>query len=229
MLLRPCGATVGRSFSDLSLGGRWGFSPQALAKEPSALWTLIRGDHHCAKGPARGGRAALAGVTPRNGRGATRNMRGSPYPSRLSPRHLPRWGRGLGWSRSGGAPLRSPRFAHACALRHRGKRRRPPAEAGGGYACSSGHAALRKTAPSRTCHLRDAGAPRPRPSPEGLRPSGLPFGGLEQGRRHGAQQARRACGGHGAQRVRRDAVVRGPRGALPPGPPFPGLPGPNPG
>ena len=139
MLLRPCGATVGRSFSDLSLGGRWGFSPQALAKEPSALWTLIRGDHHCAKGPARGGRAALAGVTPRNGRGATRNMRGSPYPSRLSPRHLPRWGRGLGWSRSGGAPLRSPRFAHACALRHRGKRRRPPAEAGGGYCCSFGH------------------------------------------------------------------------------------------
>ena len=24
-------------------GGRWGFSPQTLAKEPSALWTLIRG------------------------------------------------------------------------------------------------------------------------------------------------------------------------------------------
>ena len=34
-------------------------------------------------------------------------------------------------------------------------------------------------------------------------------------RRHGARRARRACGGHGAQRVRRDADVRG-QGALPP-------------
>ena len=61
MLLRPCGATVGRSFSDLSLGGRWGFSPQTLAKEPSALWTLIRGDCHWSKARRATGAPRLQG------------------------------------------------------------------------------------------------------------------------------------------------------------------------
>ena len=65
-----------------------------------------------------------------------------------------------GYARSGGAPLRSPRFAHACALRHRGKRRRPPAEADGGYSCSSGHAPLRRAAPFPTCPSTPAGKPR---------------------------------------------------------------------
>ena len=51
----------------------------------------------------------------------------------------------------------------------------------------------------------DAGAARPRPSPKSLRLSGLSFGGIVIGRRHGAQRARRACRGHGARRVRRDA------------------------
>ena len=60
-------------------------------------------------------------------------------------------GKGLGCVSSGGAPLRSPRFAHACVLRLRGKRRRPPAEADGGYSCSSGHAPLRRTVPVPTC------------------------------------------------------------------------------
>ena len=36
-------------------------------------------------GPARGGRAGLAGVTAHKECAATRTMRGSPYPSRLSP------------------------------------------------------------------------------------------------------------------------------------------------
>ena len=54
-------------------------------------------------------------------------------------------GKGRGWLRSGGAPLRSPRFAWGCALRHRGERRRPPAEADGGYSGSSGHGARTET------------------------------------------------------------------------------------
>ena len=52
---------------------------------------------------------------------------------------------------------------------------------------------------------------------------------LQLARRHGAQRARRACGGHGAQKAHRDAVVQVPQGALPPGSPEPGLPAPNPG
>ena len=62
--------------------------------------------------------------------------------------------------RSGGAPLRSPRFAHACALRHGRERRRPPTEADGGYSCSSGHAPLRRTAPFLTCPSTPADTPR---------------------------------------------------------------------
>ena len=58
---------------------------------------------------------------------------------------------GLGCARSGGTPLRSPRFAHTCALRHDRERRRPPAEADGGYSCSSGHVPLRKTVPCLPC------------------------------------------------------------------------------
>ena len=69
-------------------------------------------------------------------------------------------GKGLGCVSSGGAPLRSPRFAHACVLRLRGKRRRPPAEADGGYSCSSGHAPLRRTAPFLTCSSTPADKPR---------------------------------------------------------------------
>ena len=44
-------------------------------------------------GPAREGRAGLAGVTAHEGCAATHSMRGSSYPSRLSPCHLPLRGR----------------------------------------------------------------------------------------------------------------------------------------
>ena len=102
--------------------GRWGSSPQALAKEPSALWTLSRGDCHRP-------RARLAEGEPGWGHGAgsstlfigcaaTRNMRGSPYPSRHSRDTFPA-GEG-GWvARSalverGGDLLRRPtEAAHA--------------------------------------------------------------------------------------------------------------------
>ena len=50
-----------------------------------ALWTPIRGDWNRVEGTARNGRAALAGVTARDRRAATRNMPGSPYPSRQLP------------------------------------------------------------------------------------------------------------------------------------------------
>ena len=52
---------------------------------------------------------------------------------------------------------------------------------------------------------------------------------LQLARRHGARRARRASWGHASQRARRDAKPARPQGALPPGPPEPGLPAPNPG
>ena len=130
------------------------------------------------EGTARGGRAAQAGVTPRNGRGATRWCEAPPIRHGNCHDTFPSGEGFLGWLSSGGAPLRSPRFAHACALRHGGKRRRPPAEAGGGYACASGRAAgMEVCGLSVSARVGTAGASRPRPSPKSLRLSGLSFGG----------------------------------------------------
>ena len=47
--------------NDRKRGGRWGFSPQTLAKEPSALWTLIRGDQAGAKARLAEGEPRLRG------------------------------------------------------------------------------------------------------------------------------------------------------------------------
>ena len=66
-------------------GGTAGASrPRPSPESCIALGTPVRGGCNLVGGPARGGRAGLAGVTPRNGRGATRSMPGSPYPSRHS-------------------------------------------------------------------------------------------------------------------------------------------------
>ena len=69
----------------VSCGGRLGL----LAPDPRqrAFGSLDShsGGSGWGGGPARGRRAGLARVTPRKGRGATRCMRGSPYPSRQMP------------------------------------------------------------------------------------------------------------------------------------------------
>ena len=158
MPLRPCGATVGRSFSDLSLGGRWGFSPQTLARGLHSPLDSHSGGIIVGRRP--GSRRASRAC---GGHGAQR-VRRDAKPARLplsvtayavtpSPPGQGGFAPFRGCARSGGAPLRSPRFAHACALRHGRERRRPPAEADGGYSGSSGHAPLRKNAASRTCRL----------------------------------------------------------------------------
>ena len=94
------------------------------------------------------------------GRGATRSCEAPPIRHGNCRDTFPSGDGFPGWLSSGGAPLRSPRFAHACALRLRGRRRRPPAEADGGYSCSSGHAPLRRTAPFLTCPSTPADKPR---------------------------------------------------------------------
>ena len=69
----------------VSCGGRLGL----LAPDPCQRAFGSLGSHSGGSGwgggPARGRRAGLARVTPRKGRGATRCMRGSPYPSRQMP------------------------------------------------------------------------------------------------------------------------------------------------
>ena len=62
MLLRPCGGDGGMRLVRFGTGGDgWGFSPQTLAKEPSALWTLIRGDHHWSEARRAEGAPRLRG------------------------------------------------------------------------------------------------------------------------------------------------------------------------
>ena len=74
-----------------------------------------------------------------------------------------------------GLPYGRPRFAHACALRLRGERRRPPAEADGGCSGSSGHGAgLGSCAcPCRT-FPRGSGQAAPVPGIQGAMPPGGP-------------------------------------------------------
>ena len=50
-----------------------------------------------------------------------------------------------------GLPYGRPASREGCALRLSRERRRPPAEADGGYSGSSGHAPMRRTAPFPTC------------------------------------------------------------------------------
>ncbi len=108
----------------------------------------------------------------------------------------------LGWLSSGGAPLRSPRFAHACALRHGGERRRPPAEADGGCSGSFGHAAgTVKCGLSFPEGVGTLGLLAPDPRQRAAWPSGLPFGGSDIGSRArlaegepGLRGSRRATG-----------------------------------
>ena len=59
-----------------------------------------------------------------------------------------------------GLPYGRPASREGCALRLSRERRRPPAEADGGYSCSSGHAPLRRTAPFLTCSSTPADKPR---------------------------------------------------------------------
>ena len=82
-------------------------------------------------GPARGGRAGLAGVTAHSGCAATRNMRGSPYPSRHSRDTFPS-GEGVGLRALGrGSPtvaplrvgLRAPPWLREAATSCGGRRR----------------------------------------------------------------------------------------------------------
>ena len=115
--------------------------------------------------------------------------------------------------RSGGTPLRSPRFAWGCVLRHGGRRRRPPAEADGGYSGSSGRGAGTESCIFPDLSVgRTAGAPCPKPSPKSLRLSGLSFGGSDIGSR-----ARRTEGAPGLRGSRRatGAPRRGTCGAPP--------------
>ena len=86
-------------------------------------------------------------------------MPGSPYPSRHSRDTFPS-GEGFFGRARAGLPYGRPASRETCALRHRGKRRRPPTEADGGYSCSSGHAPMRRTVPFPTCPSMPADKPR---------------------------------------------------------------------
>ena len=63
-LLRPWGVAEKCCFSGLSVAGDAGASrPRPSPEGRMALWTPVRGDWYWSEGPARGGRAGLAGVT----------------------------------------------------------------------------------------------------------------------------------------------------------------------
>ena len=106
-----------------------------------ALWTPVRGDHDWSKARLAEGEPGLQGSRLAKGEARRETCEAPPIRHGLRRDTFPAGEGRLGWLSSGGAPLRSPRFAWGCALRHRGKRRRPPAEADGGYSCSSGHGA----------------------------------------------------------------------------------------
>ena len=143
------------------IGGDAGATrPRPSPEGRMALWTLIRGDWGRVEGPgARRVRRACGGHASQRARRDAKHARLPLSVTAAAVTPSPP-GKGLGCARSGGAPLRSPRFAHACALRHGRERRRPPAEADGGYSCSSGHASLRRTAPFLTCPSTPADKPR---------------------------------------------------------------------
>ena len=63
----------------------WDSSPQTLARGPHGPLDSRSGISDRVGSPARGGRAGRAGVTARDRRAATQNLRGSPYPSRQLP------------------------------------------------------------------------------------------------------------------------------------------------
>ena len=57
--MEPCGEMQLLGF--VSCGNGWGSSPQTLAKEPSALWTLVRGNHYWAEARLAEGEPGLQG------------------------------------------------------------------------------------------------------------------------------------------------------------------------
>ena len=106
--MEPCGEMQLLGF--VSCGNGWGSSPQTLAKEPSALWTLIRGDATWLEARLAEGEPGLRGS--RRTEGAPRRGACRAPPIRHGTAVTPSPpGKGLGCARSGGAPLRSPRFA----------------------------------------------------------------------------------------------------------------------
>ena len=113
--MEPCGEMQLLGF--VSCGNGWGSSPQTLAKEPSALWTLIRGDQAGLEARLAEGEPGLRGS--RRATGAPRRGACGAPPIRHGNCRdtFPSGEGGWGARARAGLPYGRPASREACALR----------------------------------------------------------------------------------------------------------------